>query len=79
MKSILTEEQISLLCMYMRIIDLMKGNPDISEANPEMKAYLKNIYKAVEDIFAMLTDEQKDELLETHKLQLNVLKQNSSE
>lgn len=63
----------------MRIIDLMKSNPDISEANPEMKTQLEKIYKAVDDIFEMLTDEQKDELLETHKLQLNVLKQNPSE
>ena len=65
----LGDEEISTICMYMRIVDLFKNNPDIVEKTPGLKENFEILCTQVGEIMELLTDEQRDELLEEHKLQ----------
>ena len=65
----LTNEQISQLCMFMRVIDTLQKNKNIWNENPQMKeAYDKTCFH-VSSIMEMLSEEQRNKVLEAHKLQ----------
>lgn len=65
----LTNEQISQLCMFMRVIDVLQKNRNIWNENPQMKeAYDKHCYH-VNSIMEMLSEEQRNKVLKEHKLQ----------
>ena len=66
----LTDELISKLCTYMRVIDLMKRNPQILTENDEMKQKFDMLCQNVNLVMERLTDKQRDQVLEIHKLQL---------
>lgn len=70
----LTENQAKQVCMYMRVIDLMQKNWDILDANPELKVHYEKICKRIEGIMEKISDEEKDEILEMHKMQLDEIK-----
>jgi hypothetical protein len=72
----LTNEQMSRVCMFMRVIDLLKSRPDILEQCPEMKTKLDQVCRAVNQIMELLTEEQRDAVLEEHQRQLEILKEN---
>jgi hypothetical protein len=75
MEQKLTDEQISNLCMYMRVIDLLKSRPDLLDENPEMKKQLEMICSNVDKVMESISDEQRDEVLEAHKMQLEEIAQ----
>ena len=70
MKPELTNEQISTLCMYMRVIDLMKKNQKLLNENAEMKKEYDNLCLTVNQLIENISEEQRDEVLEVHKIQL---------
>jgi hypothetical protein len=78
MEEKLTDEQISNLCMYMRVIDLLKSRPDLLDENPEMKKHLEMICSNVDKIMETISDEQRDEVLEVHKIQLEQIAKNEA-
>ena len=65
----LDEENVSQLCMFMRIIDLFDKNEAIVNTNPEIADTVKELREKVKCIMDLLTDEQKDYVLEEHKIQ----------
>lgn len=66
----LTDDMINELCSYLRVIDLMQKNPDIVNSNAELKQEYEKVCKTTNDIMEALSDEQRDKVLETHRLQL---------
>jgi hypothetical protein len=74
MESTLSEDEINQICMYMRIVDLMKNNQEIVDSHPEMADIVTQLNASVGKIMDILTDEEKDELLETHRIQLEELR-----
>ena len=69
MEEQLDDENVSQLCMFMRIIDLFDKNETIVNANPEMADTVNELREKVKRIMDMLSDEQKDYVLEEHKIQ----------
>jgi hypothetical protein len=69
----LPDEYVNQICMHMRVIDLMKGNPDIVNQSPEMKKGLEDLCVLVAKMMELLTDEQRDQVLEEHKRQLDYM------
>ena len=65
----LDEENVSQLCMFMRIIDLFDKNEAIVNTNPEIADTVKELREKVKSIMDLLSDEQKDYVLEEHKIQ----------
>jgi len=70
MKGELTNDQISQVCMYMRVVEYMKKNEKILSENEEMKKNYEKLCLTVAEIMESITDEQRDEVLEVHKKQL---------
>jgi len=66
----LTDEEISHVCMYMRVIDLMRKNQKILDENEEIKKQYEKLCLLVNQLMENFTDEQRDEVLEEHKIQL---------
>ena len=66
----LTNEEISQLCMYMRVIDFMRKNQKVLDENLEMKKNYEKLCLTVNDLMENISDEQRDEVLEVHKIQL---------
>ena len=66
----LTDEQISQICMYMRVIDFMRKNQKVLDENLEMKKNYEKLCLTVNDLMENISDEQRDEVLEVHKIQL---------
>ena len=56
--------------MYMRVIDLMGKNQNILNENVEMKKQYDKLCLTVNEIMENISDEQRDEVLEVHKIQL---------
>ena len=73
----LTDDQISSLCMYMRVIDFFRKNRNV--LNEEMEQHYYILCKNVNEIMEALTDEQRDEILEIHKIQLQEIAKQSGE
>jgi len=69
----LTDEEISHVCMYMRVIDLMRKNQKILDKNEELKKQFEKLCLLVGQLMENFTDEQRDEVLEEHKIQLEEL------
>ena len=69
----LDEENVSQLCMFMRVIDLFDQNESIVNSNPEMADTVKELREKVQRIMDLLTDEQKDYVLEEHKIQSEIV------
>ena len=69
----LDEENVSQLCMFMRVIDLFDKNESIVNSNPEMADTVKELREKVQRIMDLLTDEQKDYVLEEHKIQSEIV------
>jgi hypothetical protein len=69
----LTDETISKICMMMRIIDLFHKNLKKIEKLPEMKKEYKSLSSSLNEIMRNLTDEQRDKVLEIHKIQMQKL------
>ncbi len=65
----LDDEMINQLCMYMRVIDLFQKNSNEIENNEELKETVQNLNAKVKELMDMLTDEQKDLVLEVYQLQ----------
>jgi hypothetical protein len=66
----LTNDQINELCSFLREIDVMQKNIDIVNANAELKKGYEALCNNVNEIMKLLTNEQRDKVLETHRLQL---------
>lgn len=66
----MTDKEISQLCMYMRVIDFMGKNQEIVSKNEEMKKNYDQLCLTVNEIMENISDEQRDEVLEVHKIQL---------
>ena len=66
----LTDKQISEICMYMRVIDLMRKNQKILSENEEIKKQYDKICLLVSQLMENISEEQRDEVLEEHKIQL---------
>ena len=71
----LTDEQLSELCIYMRIIDLSKANEQVVDKSPAFKQDIKLLCKKVEEIMAILSEEEQDMVLEEHRLQLQQIQE----
>jgi len=69
MEEQLDDENVSQLCMFMRLIDLFDKNESIVNSNPEMADTVNELREKVKCIMDMLSDEQKDYVLEEHKIQ----------
>ncbi len=69
----LTNEEISHVCMYMRVIDLMRKNQKILDENEAIRIQYDKLCLLVNQLMENLTDEQRDEVLEEHKIQLEEL------
>jgi hypothetical protein len=76
MEHVLTDDEISRICMMMRIIDLFHKNLDKIEKIPEMKKEYNNLSSAVNEIMRNLTDDQRDKVLKIHKKQMHELHSN---
>ncbi len=74
MQEEITDEQISQLCMYMRIIELMKRNPQVLEKKEIKKGY-DDLCKKVDVIMKLLSPEEMNIVLETHKKQLQEIEE----
>ncbi|WP_320054334.1 hypothetical protein [uncultured Acetobacteroides sp.] len=70
----LSDEEINQICMYMRIVDFMRDNQEMVESNPEMVELVAQLNTCVGKIMDVLTDEEKDELLEEHRFQLEEIR-----
>jgi len=66
----LTDEQISEICMFMRVIDLMRKNQKILSENEEIKKQYDKLCLLVSHLMENISEEQRDEVLEEHKIQL---------
>ena len=66
----LTDEQVSQLCMYMRVIDFMGKNQKILDENVEMNKQYENLRLTVSQIIDNISEEERDAVLEIHKIQL---------
>jgi hypothetical protein len=66
----LTDDEISKICMMMRIIDLFHKNLKNIEKLPEMKKGYKNLSSELNEIMRNLTNSQRDKVLEIHKKQM---------
>ena len=66
----LTDEQVSQLCMYMRVIDFMGKNQKVLDENVEMKKQYENLRLTVSQIIDNISEEERDAVLEIHKIQL---------
>ena len=73
MKNELTDEEKSHLCMYMRVIDLMGKNQNVLDENKEIKEKYDKLCLTVNQIMETISEEQQDEVLEMHKVQLQEL------
>ncbi len=69
MEEELTDEQVDELCMFMRVIDLFDKNKEIIDKDPIIFEANKELREKVNSIMDLLTDEQKDRVLEEHKIQ----------
>lgn len=76
MKQELSDKSISHICMYMRVIDLMKNNPEILNENSEMKLEFEKVCGLVNQMMELLTEEQRDIVLEEHKRQIGEIRRN---
>lgn len=75
----LSEEEINQICMYMRIVDFMRNNQEMVDSNPEMVDLVAQLNTCVGRIMDILTDEEKDELLEVHRIQMEELRNRQNE
>lgn len=66
----LTNEDISRICMYMRTVDYIKRYGWILEVDTKLKQDFEIICQKIGEIFETLTEDQRDMLLEMHKVQL---------
>jgi len=66
----LTEDDIAHLCMFMRVIDVLTDSPDILAENAEIRKHYEELRVRFDALFGLLTDEQRDMVLEQHRLQL---------
>ena len=66
----LTNEEISQLCMYMRVIDFMRKNQNVLDQNAEMKKNYDKLCLTVNELMENISEEQRDEVLEEHKIQM---------
>jgi hypothetical protein len=73
MENELTDDEINEICMFLRVIDLMKKNQEIVDTNPAMKNEIEAMSKLVKEIMDKLSDEQRDKVLETHKIQAEIV------
>ncbi len=69
----LTEEQKLQLTMQMRVLELIERNPDVVNTNAEFKKSGEELKKNVQKILDLLSEDQKDEILERYKIELNHL------
>lgn len=69
MESELTDEQIDQLCMFMRVIDFLRKNQAVFETNAEMKETYELTCSTVNKLMDLLTEEQRNEVLEIYKMQ----------
>ena len=69
----LTDEEISNICMFMRVSELLKNNQHIMVDHPEFKQAYDMLKIKMDQILEMLTQEEIDEILEEHKAQLEIL------
>jgi hypothetical protein len=74
MEQTITDEQIAELCMFMRVLELLKKNPQVL-VNTEMNNAYVELSGKVDEIMKLLTEEQLDIVLETHKIQLEELEE----
>jgi hypothetical protein len=69
MEEQLTDEMINKICMFLRIIDLFNNNREKMEEIPEIKKEYERLSTTVNEIMNNLTEEQRDKVLEIHKIQ----------
>ena len=70
MEEKLTNEQISTICMMMRTVEVLRIHEHNFSDNIQMKEAYTKVSAEVNKLMDMLTDEQRNEVLEEHQRQL---------
>lgn len=65
----LSNEMIDKICANLRVIDFLRKNQEEFEKHPEMKKQMDNMRTHVKQLMDLLSDEQRDQVLEEHKIQ----------
>ena len=73
MKTALTPEQAAHLVMQMRVSNLLGSRPDILKENKELRETYALYRENLEKIMALLSDEDKDALLERYRIEAEKL------
>ncbi len=73
MEEELSEEKVAQLCKFMRIIDLFDKHKAEIDPFTEIVDSVQEIRELVDKIMSLLSDEQKDYVLEVHKIQTEYL------
>ena len=74
MEKELTEEQINRLCADLRAYEFLMNTKDVWGGNAEIMKQFILLEDGMKKIMEALTDEQRDRVLEEHKLQSAALK-----
>jgi hypothetical protein len=73
MEQELTDEEIAEICLFMRVIDFLKKNPEILREHQVLKRNYEELSAKINELIASLSDEQLNEVLEAHNIQLQEL------
>ena len=69
----LTDEQAAELTMMMRVANHLQSNLSIIQDNTETMDVLTQLKTALSEIFAQLSDEEQDRMLEQYKTEAEML------
>lgn len=73
MEKRLTEEQINKICANLRALDFLEKNKVLVDAHDDMKNEAEKFKALIKKVIDELTDEERDEVLEIHKIQREAL------
>lgn len=65
----LTEDEINHICMYLRLIDLLKKNEDKVKGVDLLNQEYQKLCESVKKLTEHLSEAQLDKILEIHKIQ----------
>jgi hypothetical protein len=65
----LTDEEIDRICSNLRAVDFMKRHQAEINKIPELKEQNDLLSKSVKELMNKLSEEQRDKVLEIHKIQ----------
>jgi hypothetical protein len=71
----LSRDMINEICMMMRVCDLFKDNAAGIDEVPGMKETVAEFNRLLKEIWDTLSDEQRDVVLQEHKAQIAVIRE----